>query len=545
MVRLPVYISVGVLLAATATAQPKTLRVPQDLPTVQSGIDAAVDGDTILVAEGIYSVNLLLTKKVTLGSLYIVDGDAAHISRTILDGGTPAIADSASVIRIGPGTDTTTAVIGFTIFNGKGTISTEPLDGSLWVMGGGIFFMPGAGARISHNVITYNSVTSLDRGTAGAGIGISTGGSIGFWIIEHNQIVHNMNTYQGVKPSLGASGGGAWLTQSGRFEGNVVSDNYGIAYTYTTGGGIEWGASLGTGAATIAFTNNRIQNNGATIGAGLLIYAMPPGSDYPICTLTNNIIGNNTSVAASNSSVGSAALHIISGRYTLVNNTIAGNAGEAAIWLEKERGPLAFNLLNNIIWNPSANSEIYPLLYVAGSYNDCRAAIPGSNNISSDPLFISTHPDSLGWFQAGSPCVDAGSDTATVGGVLLSAPPRDYYAHDRSRGGKPDIGAFEDGPWSGIRDMGGLIPPTFALDQNFPNPFNPSTAIRFEVPVATHVRLVAYDLLGREVAVLVDEKKAPGNYGIRFDASGLASGVYVYRLVGGDFVQTRKMTLVR
>ena len=59
------------------------------------------------------------------------------------------------------------------------------------------------------------------------------------------------------------------------------------------------------------------------------------------------------------------------------------------------------------------------------------------------------------------------------------------------------------------------------------------------------MRLAVYDLLGREVALLVDEQKAPGSYRVRLNALGLASGVYLYRLTAGDFVQTRKMTLVR
>jgi hypothetical protein len=59
------------------------------------------------------------------------------------------------------------------------------------------------------------------------------------------------------------------------------------------------------------------------------------------------------------------------------------------------------------------------------------------------------------------------------------------------------------------------------------------------------VRLIVYDLLGREVAVLVNEKKAPGSYQVRFDASGLSSGVYFYRLQSGDFVQTRSLTVLR
>jgi hypothetical protein len=90
-----------------------------------------------------------------------------------------------------------------------------------------------------------------------------------------------------------------------------------------------------------------------------------------------------------------------------------------------------------------------------------------------------------------------------------------------------------------------VAPLQYALSQNYPNPFNPATLISYQLPVARNVRLVVYDLLGREVAILVNERKAPGNYEVRFDAGGLASGVYLCRLTAGSFVQTQKMILVR
>ena len=85
----------------------------------------------------------------------------------------------------------------------------------------------------------------------------------------------------------------------------------------------------------------------------------------------------------------------------------------------------------------------------------------------------------------------------------------------------------------------------FTLEQNYPNPFNPTTGVGYQLAVASSVRLVVYDLLGREVAVLVNEPKAPGSYSVRFDATGLASGVYLYRLTTGRYVETRKMLLLR
>jgi hypothetical protein len=88
-------------------------------------------------------------------------------------------------------------------------------------------------------------------------------------------------------------------------------------------------------------------------------------------------------------------------------------------------------------------------------------------------------------------------------------------------------------------------PEGFQLFQNYPNPFNPSTRIKFEVPSSKVVTLNVYDVLGREVATLVNEELNAGSYETTFDAKKLASGVYFCRLKAGGFVQTRKMLLVR
>jgi len=89
------------------------------------------------------------------------------------------------------------------------------------------------------------------------------------------------------------------------------------------------------------------------------------------------------------------------------------------------------------------------------------------------------------------------------------------------------------------------IPREFGLSQNYPNPFNPTTVVSSQVPVVSHVKLAIYDALGREVAVLVNERRAAGSYHDTFDASGLASGVYVCRMAAGGFVQSRKMLLIK
>ena len=89
------------------------------------------------------------------------------------------------------------------------------------------------------------------------------------------------------------------------------------------------------------------------------------------------------------------------------------------------------------------------------------------------------------------------------------------------------------------------IPKEFALKQNYPNPFNPVTSIEYQVPVTSKVIIKVYDLLGNEIATLANEQKTPGSYIVKFNASNLASGVYLYRLQTDNFVQTRKLLLLK
>ncbi len=89
------------------------------------------------------------------------------------------------------------------------------------------------------------------------------------------------------------------------------------------------------------------------------------------------------------------------------------------------------------------------------------------------------------------------------------------------------------------------VPAAFALGQNYPNPFNPSTTIRFTLPASGPVTLKVFNLLGEEVATLVNETVGAGESSVRFDGSGLASGMYLYRLQAGSSTQTRRMMLVK
>ena len=96
-----------------------------------------------------------------------------------------------------------------------------------------------------------------------------------------------------------------------------------------------------------------------------------------------------------------------------------------------------------------------------------------------------------------------------------------------------------------VIERGTGIPEAFALRQNFPNPFNPSTSIRYDLPSAGMIRLSVYNMLGQEVAKLVNEMQPAGVYTVHFDASRLPSGVYLYRLASGSQLSTQKMIFMK
>jgi hypothetical protein len=98
---------------------------------------------------------------------------------------------------------------------------------------------------------------------------------------------------------------------------------------------------------------------------------------------------------------------------------------------------------------------------------------------------------------------------------------------------------------SSVQDEEEYIPEKFILQQSYPNPFNPSATIAYQIPELSLVTIKVYDLLGREVVTLVDEFKPAGKYETEFNAANLPSGVYFYQLKSGGFIQSMKMVLMK
>ncbi|HTO94594.1 MAG TPA: T9SS type A sorting domain-containing protein, partial [Bacteroidota bacterium] len=144
-------------------------------------------------------------------------------------------------------------------------------------------------------------------------------------------------------------------------------------------------------------------------------------------------------------------------------------------------------------------------------------------------------------------------DTAGVADTTMAGPPLEYFTiyFWRVRA----LNSVGASPWSPSYkfrtvQVAGINPPpeipaTFGLDQNYPNPFNPSTTIGYRLASGAKVTVVVYDVLGQEVARLIDEVQPPGNYTVRWNAVNRASGVYLVRLTAGANVATKRMLLIK
>jgi hypothetical protein len=96
-----------------------------------------------------------------------------------------------------------------------------------------------------------------------------------------------------------------------------------------------------------------------------------------------------------------------------------------------------------------------------------------------------------------------------------------------------------------VNDLKYDVPTEYILSNNYPNPFNPTTTIDFSIPEQTNVRVIIYDALGNQVDVIADGVKSAGTYSVKWNASNHASGIYFYKLEAGNFIQIRKMVLMK
>ena len=259
------------------------IHVPAKQPTIQAGIDAALTGDTVLVAEGSYYENINFRgKAITVASRFLLDGDTAHIAGTIIDGSRPAHPDSASVVSFVSGEDTTSVLCGFTLTGGAGTISKLQLANAWYdIRAGGGIFCSWAGPYISHNWIFDNHIRGVNEAD-GAGVYFDAQDSLIHIVLRNNRITQNTLTAK--KNTWGAA---LCLI------GNASVSNNLVAYNASHSEGLA-GAVVANWSPTYQFRivlkNNRIRHNavharGVASGGGVSISS----------NMTARVVGNDIS----------------------------------------------------------------------------------------------------------------------------------------------------------------------------------------------------------------------------------------------------------
>ncbi len=565
--------------ATAPFTMPVTIRVPEDLTTIQAAIDSAAEGNLVLVADGTYEENINFNgKAITVASHFYIDDDTSHISNTVIDGRRPTDPDSGSVVSFVSGEDTTSVLYGFKITGGSGTISTLPPYGA--VRAGGGIFCYNSGARISHNKITENKIPQHILSTGGAIAGYPIG-SAAHIIIEDNEIfnntitgtdawgqaiefvcngvIQNNNIYSNTCTATNDAWGavGCWTTTAAQPRTVLVKDNQIIHNISSGAAAVSGGLSIeGNIKATVTgndISYNTLNNTNPNVGgAGIYVWENHGASSID----KNYISHNNSSVARGggihlyNSEI-SITNNIITQNYSpegggiyctnsqaiIINNTIVNNTATTGGGIMTDNSQP--DIINTIIWGNTAGTGSQ----ISGSpvvrYSDIQGGFSGTGNISVDPLFVDTLLFDL---LESSQCIGAGLDSV--------APPFDFDGDPRPNPVDMyvDIGAQEspyEKPLGIVREDSDYLPKTFSLRQNYPNPFNPVTNIEFALPKNEFVSLKIYNLLGQEVKTLVADKLNAGNYKYNWNASNFASGIYYYKIQAGKYEASKKLLLLK
>ena len=299
-------------------------------------------------------------------------------------------------------------------------------------------------------------------------------------------------------------------------------------------------------------------NNALRWAAGVFFLSKCSGQ------LFNCLFYSNQAAIAGGNFVGGGAGVSQQAKVDFSNCTFVNNSSGFGGGLHVRQGAIA-NVMNSIFWgntdvqiNLVSRDSISPTLTINNStiqdgidsigVDSLSVLHWGQGNIDSDPLFV--NPAGADYhLQQNSPCIGSGIDSLEISGLWYIAPTTDLEGNPRPNpaGSMPDMGAYESplGTPTAIGDMEDNIPLRFSLEQNYPNPFNPVTTIRYQLSALSEVSLKVYDVLGREVVTLVQERQPAGKFAVKWDAKDFSSGVYFYKLTTGNNHTVCKMLLVK
>ncbi len=211
--------------------------------------------------------------------------------------------------------------------------------------------------------------------------------------------------------------------------------------------------------------------------------------------------------------------------------TIKYNSSGDSVWVKRYNGPgNSDDYANSIAVDASGN------VYVTGYSSGLGTGLDYATikyNSSGDSVWVKRYNGPGNYYdEATSIAVDGYGNvyvTGSSGGI----------------GSGADYATIKYSQSTGIGQISSNIPEEYSLSQNYPNPFNPATNLEFGISDLGFVSLKVYDILGKEIITLVNEKLSPGNYKVEFDGRGLTSGVYFYRLNTGEFTDTKRMILIK
>jgi len=594
-------LTTAILLFCSLILSGQVIHVPGDQPSIQAGINAANNGDIVLVDTGVYYENIdFLGKAITIASHYLNQKDSSFIFNTIINGSQNPNPDIGSVVSFVNGEDTTSCLYGFTITGGTGSVVPFIIP----VRAGGGINITFSGCKIESNIIKENEciIDEIDGMAAGGGISSGPPAEGHYLILRKNLICYNTVWTKGIVTNNEKGrgmGGGVVIAYDCIVEENFIYSNICKSeYGFTVGGAIRmqddgtqiiaeiisntiynnesvstnsnaFGGGISCSGANTIIENNEIMNNKTeglqSRGSGIYFDLV----DTYFADVYNNVITGNYCVANSSYCYGGAigmyrsydinivnnlitensakyggAIYITESNPTLINNTISENIAEVSgggiYFYDAASGAI---IMNTILWNDSANgqpNEIHtpnPVLLEI-AYSDIKNGWEGEGNICEDPLFIGSGNHPYS-LQDESPCVNTGTPDTTG----LNLPEFDLAGNPRLYGGRIEMGAYEN-PNVIVGLDRNVIHNKFELNA-FPNPFKAETKIEFSVPKAGFVSLSVIDITGKEVEKLASKNLPSGNLNINWNAENLKEGVYFIQLETNHQTITKKVILLK